>query len=100
MASGYIDAPLFTNFRSSGKIIFTLRSHHSPVCALSLLGNEYLASGARDGKIVITNVVSGEALHFLQADTKAVSALAVTHLQRYDVNVIRDLTTVHLVSMM
>lgn len=68
---------------SAGQLIFTLRSHHSPVCTLALCGKEYLASGAQDGWIVITSITSGEALKCLEGDTMAISALAVVQLQRY-----------------
>ncbi len=55
--------------------------------ALALSGNEYLASGAKDGTIVVTNIVSGEALRYLEGGMTGITALAVTQLHRYIINV-------------
>ena len=70
-------------FSSCGKLVFSVRNHKSPVLALALSRDVYLASGARNGVTLITNIVSGEVLQTLKGHIGSVTALAITEMEGY-----------------
>ena len=69
----------------SGKLIFTIRGHSSPVLSLALWQDEYLAVGTRGGGVFISNITSGEQLRSLTGHRRGVSAVAITKVQRYSI---------------
>ena len=59
-----------------------MKNHHCPVFALALSGDRYLASGAKNGVILITNIISGEVMRSIQGHGRGITALATTDIQR------------------
>lgn len=74
---------IYSFFSSCGKLVFTMGNHKSPVLALALSRDVYLASGARNGVTLVTNIVSGEVLQTLKGHTGSVTALAITEMEGY-----------------
>ena len=70
-------------YSSCGKLVFTMRHHKSPVLALALAEDLYLASGAKNGVTLITNIISGEVIHSLKGHSGSVTALTFTEIERY-----------------
>ena len=60
-----------------------MRHHKSPVLALALAEDLYLASGAKNGVTLITNIISGEVIHSLKGHSGSVTALTITEIERY-----------------
>ena len=60
-----------------------MRNHKSPVLALALAEDLYLASGAKNGVTLITNIISGEVIHSLKGHSGSVTALTITEIERY-----------------
>lgn len=60
-----------------------MRHHKSPVLALALAEDLYLASGAKNGITLITNIISGEVLHTLKGHSGSVTALTITEMEGY-----------------
>ena len=59
-----------------------MRNHSSPVFSLALLDNLYLASGAKNGVILTSNITSGEILWTVKGHLGGVTAVAASRLQR------------------
>lgn len=60
---------------SAGQLIYTNREHKKPVLSLVLKGN-ILASGTSNGRIFLTDIVSGQQLNKVQGHDGSVTALA------------------------
>ena len=60
-----------------------MRNHKSPVLALALSRDVYLASGARNGVTLVTNIISGEVLQTLKGHAGSVTALSITEVEGY-----------------
>ena len=68
--------------RTYGQLIFTIKEQKSPVVCLSLSNDTWLASGAKSGTTIITNIISGEVCRSFKDSDGTVTALATTQLER------------------
>lgn len=64
------------NSSSCGQLIYTQRDFKRPVLSAVLRG-DLLASGTSNGRVFLTNIVSGEQVKLVQGHSTAVTALAV-----------------------
>lgn len=58
----------------------------------------FLASGAMNGTVHISNIVSGEVLHSLSSHSGGISALAVASIDRYVLLIVRTSFKLYVVS--
>lgn len=68
-------------YSSSGQLIYTLQTYKSPLLSLALI-EDILVSGASNGYMFLTNIISGKQLKRFRGHDKGITALAAERINK------------------
>lgn len=70
-------------FSAYGQIVFTMRDHKSPVFCMTLSTKQLLVSGAKNGRVFITDIILGGVVCTLRAQGNgAITAVSTVKFGR------------------